>query len=205
MELEELKSAWAQYDKRLSQNLTFNEELLRSINFEKYTQALRKPLNLDLLNIFIQVIAIGYITFSSIRLSNEIPYFLIGLMSALMCIISMIFSVVKVIRLNKLFYYHICITDYQKKITELRVLIMRLRKLEYVIAAILGITLLPLFLKANSGIDLLGNLTVLIPAICFAIGFGYAIGIWLNLFFYDKGLMDADKFLSIIDKFGKEE
>jgi len=205
MELEDLKSAWAQYDKKLSKHLNINVELLKSINFEKYNCALRKPLNLELLNMFIQAIAISFVTVFSIRLSNEIPYFVLGLIGAFVCTISLVFSAVKVTRLNKLFYNHLSITNYQKNLTELRILIMRFRKIEYVIAAIIGITLFPLFIKANSGIDLLGNLTVLIPAIFFALGFGYAIGIWLNVFYYDKALKDAGKFLGIIDKFGKEE
>ena len=82
---------------------------------------------------------------------------------------------------------------------------MRLRKIEYVIAAILGITLFPLMVKATAHIDLLGNLTVFVPAIACALGFGFALGIWLNMFVYDKGMKDAENFLTIIDKFGKEE
>ena len=188
MEFEDLKSAWAQYDKKLTKHLNINEKILRSINFEKYIFALRKPLNLELLNMFIQAIVISFATVFSIRLSNEIPYLLTGVIGTLVCTISLVFSVIKVIRFNKLFYSCLSIIDYQKKLTELRILIMRFRKIEYVIAAIIGITLLPLFVKANSGIDLLGNLTLLMPAIFFALGFGYAIGIWLNIFLYDKGL-----------------
>jgi len=205
MELDDLKSAWAQYDKKLSKTLNLNEELLRSINFEKYNQALKKPMNLELLNIFIQVFMIGLVTVFSIRLSNEILYFLTGLISALMCTISLIFSAVKANRFYKLFYYQLSITNFQKDLTHLRILIMRLRKIEYVIAAIIGITLFPLMVKATTGIDLLGNLTVLIPAICCALGFGYAIGIWLNIIVYDKGIKDAEMFLRMVEKFGKEE
>jgi hypothetical protein len=205
MELDDLKGAWAQYDKKLSKNLKLNEELLKSINFEKYNHALKKPMNLELLNIFIQVFMIGLVTVFSIRLSNEILYFLTGLIGALMCTISLIFSAVKANRFNKLFYYHLSVTNFQKDLTHLRILIMRFRKIEYVIAAIIGITLFPLMVKATTKIDLLGNLTVLIPAICCALGFGYAIGIWLNMIVYDKGIKDAEMFLSMVDKFGKEE
>jgi len=205
MELDDLKSAWAQYDKKLSKNLIINEELLKSINFEKYNHALKKPMNLELLNIFIQVFMIGLVTVFSLRLSNEIPYLLTGLIGALMCTISLIFSAVKVNRFNKLFYYHLSITNFQKDLTHFRIFIMHLRTIEYVIAAIMGITLFPMMVKATSDIDLLGNLTVLIPAICCALGIGYAFGICLNIFVYDKGIEDADKFLSIIVKFESEE
>lgn len=205
MELDDLKGAWAQYDKKMSKNLKLNEELLRSINFEKYNHALKKPMNFELLNIFIQVFMIGLVIVFTIRLSNDTLYFLTGLISTLMCTISLIFSAIKATRFNKLFYYHLSIINFQKDLTHLRILIMRIRKIEYVIAAIIGITLFPLMVKATTGIDLFGNLTVLIPAICCALGFGYAIGIWLNMIVYDKGIKDAEMFLSLIDKFGKEE
>jgi hypothetical protein len=205
MELDDLKGAWAQYDRKLSKNLTVNEELLRSINFGKYNHALRKPMNLELLNIFIQVFMIGLSTFFLIRLSSEIVYFLTGLIGVLMCTISLVFSIGKAARLNKLFYYHLSITDFQKDFSHLRILIMRLRKIEYIIAAIIGITLFPLIVKATAHIDLLGNLTLLIPGILCSLGLGYALGIWLNLFVYDNGIKEAELFLSMIDKFGRDE
>ncbi|HLP75182.1 MAG TPA: hypothetical protein VK155_19930 [Bacteroidales bacterium] len=204
-ELNDLKSAWAQYDKRLDKALRLNEELLRSINLDKYNRALKKPINLELLNIFIQVIMIGLVVVFTFRLSNEISYFIIGLISSAVCLISLTFSSVKVYRFSNLSYSQLSITHFQKDFAQLRIFIMRLRKIEYVMAAILGITLFPLMVKATAGIDLLGNLTVLIPAICCALGLGYAIGIWLNLIVYDKGLKDAEKFLSLIDNFAKEE
>lgn len=205
MELDDLKGAWAQYDKKLSKNLNINEELLRSINFEKYNHALRKPMNLELLNIFIQIFMIGLSTFFLISLSGEIIYFLTGLIGVLMCTISLIFSAVKATRLNNLFHYHLSITNFQKDFSYLRILIIRFRKIEYVIAAIIGVTLFPLIIKATTDIDLLGNFTLLIPGLCCVLGFGYAIGIWLNLIVYDKGIKDAEVFLSMIDKFSTEE
>jgi hypothetical protein len=205
MELDDLKGAWAQYDKKLSKNLKLNEELLRNINFEKYNHALKKPMNFELLNVFIQVLMIVGVIVFTIRFSDDTIYFLTGLISTLMCTISLIFSVIKVTRFNKLFYYHLSVTNFQKDLIHLRILIMRMRKIEFVIAAIMGITLFPLIVKATTGIDLFGNLTVLIPALCCALGFGYAIGIWLNIIVYDKGIKDAEMFLSLIDKFDKEE
>lgn len=205
MELDDLKGAWAQYDKKLSENLKLNEELLRSINFEKYNNALKKPLNLELLNIFIQLFMIVFLTFFLIRLSNEIQYFLTGLIGALLCGISLVFSVVKAFRINKLFYYHLSIMDFQKDLTHLRIFIMRLRKIEYVMAALLGITILPFLIKATAHIDVFGYLPLLIPGICCALGIGFVVGILLNMKVYDKGIKDAEIFLSAIAKFEKEE
>jgi len=205
MELEELKGAWAQYDKKLSKNLKLNEELLRSINFEKYNHALRKPMNLELLNIFIQLFMIGFLTVFLVRLSNEIQYFLTGLIGALLCGISLVFSIVVAIRINRILYRQLSIMDFQKDLTHLRILIMRLRKIQYVVAALIGITTFPFIIKATAHIDIFEYLSILIPGICFALGIGFAIGILLNMNVYDKGLKDAELFLKEIAKFEKEE
>jgi hypothetical protein len=205
MELDDLKGVWAQYDKKLSENLKLNDELLKLMNFEKHNHALRKPLNLELLNIFIQIFMIGFLTFFLIRLSNEIQYFFTGLIGALLCGISLVFSVVKATRFNRLLYYHLSIMNFQKDITLLRIFIMRLRRIEYVMAALMGITIFPFIIKATANINIFGDLSLLIPGMCCVLGIGFAIGILLNMNVYDKGLKDAEMFLSLIAKFEKDE
>ncbi len=204
MELDELKGAWASYDKKLSANLRLNEELLRSISFEKFNHAMKKPMYLELLNIVIQFLAVMMLIVITIRLSSEMPYLLLGIFSALVCTSSLVFSVVKAIRFGKLQNYDVGITEFQKDFTRLRIFIMRLRKIEYVLAALIGITLFPLMLKAVLGIDLLGNLIFVLVGIFCTIGVGYAVGTWLNLFIYDKGLKDAELFLRTIKKYDEE-
>jgi len=205
MELDDLKSVWSQYDKKLSKNLKLNEELLKSINFEKYNHALRKPLYLELLNIFIQLFMIGFLIFFLIRLSNEIQHFLTGLIGALLCGISLGFSVIKAIRFNRLLYCHLSIMDFQKDLTHLRIFIMRLRKIEYVMAALIGLSIFPFLIKATAHIDIFGYLSLLLLGICCSLGIGFAIGTLLNMRVYDKGLKDAEMFLKEIAKFEKDE
>jgi hypothetical protein len=205
MELDDLKGAWAQYDKKLNESLKLNEALLKSINFEKYNHALRKPMNLEMLNIFIQLFMIGFLTVFLVRLSNEIQYFLTGLIGALLCGISLVFSVVMAIRFNRLLYHHLSIMDFQKDLMHLRIFIMRLRKIQYIMAALIGITIFPFLIKATAHIDIFGYLSLLIPGICCVLGIGFAIGILLNMNVYDKGLKDAEMFLKEIAKFEKDE
>jgi hypothetical protein len=204
MELDELKQAWAQYDEKLSTHLKLNEELLKSINFEKLSHALRKPLNLELLNVVIQFFAVLMVVVFTIRLMNETPYLLAGTISALVCASSLILSSVKASLFHRLLNYHESITGFQTGFARLKILIARLRKIEFVLAGLIGITLFPLMIKAVADVDLLGNLTIIIPGILLVMGTGYAIGSWLNIFIYDKGLEDAERFLGIIKEFGEE-
>jgi hypothetical protein len=50
----------------------------------------------------------------------------------------------------------------------------------------------------------LENLSLVIPGIVFTVGLGYMVGIWLNLFLYDKGLKEAETFLDIVEKYSLE-
>lgn len=204
MELDELKSAWAQYDKILSKNLKLNEELLRSIKFDKFNHAIRKPLDLELLNMVIQFIAILMVTMFTVRLSNEIPYYIAGIFSTLLCATSLAFSAVKATRFYKLLNFNIRITAFQKEFTQLRIFIIRLRKIEHVLAGLIGVLLFPLLMKAVAGVDLLGNHAIIIPGIIATLAIGFAIGTWLNLFIYDKGLKEAEKFLDLIKNYEEE-
>ena len=47
MELDELKSAWAQYDKKLSKSLELNVELLKKLNVDRSKSELQKPLRAE--------------------------------------------------------------------------------------------------------------------------------------------------------------
>ena len=48
MELDDLKGAWAQYDKKLSANLKFNEELFKKLNLDKSRREMSGPLNYEI-------------------------------------------------------------------------------------------------------------------------------------------------------------
>lgn len=205
MELEDLKNAWSKYDQKLSKNLNLNEELLRTINYDKYNFAVKKPMKLELLNISIQLFMIIFLIPNIIRLSNESLYLIAGIISILLCAISLLFSVAKAKRFNKISYYHLSVTELQKDLAMLRILIIRLRKIEYALSALIGITLFPLLIKIIGNINILDNYYFLIFGISCTIGLGFAIGSWLNLFIYDKGLKDAENFLKLIDKFENED
>jgi hypothetical protein len=204
MELNELKLAWAEYDRKLSERLVLNKSFLRSFHLEKYSDALRKPVALELINIVIQAGMAGFATVCAISLSDDIRYLLAGLAGALLCISSLALSAYKVVRFNSLVRFDTGIIDYQKNLMRLRLFIMRLRKTEYIGAPILGITLFPVIIRVTSGTDIIGNLTVIIPWLAVALGSGIALGVWLNMRVYDKGIRDAEMFLELIAAFENE-
>ena len=57
MELDDLKNAWTQYDKKLAVNLKFNEDLLRKMNLNNSKKELQKPLIYELIGHFKRLVA----------------------------------------------------------------------------------------------------------------------------------------------------
>jgi len=55
MELDDLKNIWAQYDKKLSDNLKLNEDLLRRMNLDKSKQEMQKPLNYKIASVILNL------------------------------------------------------------------------------------------------------------------------------------------------------
>jgi hypothetical protein len=204
MELNELKLAWAEYDKKLSEKLKLNEEILRSIHLEKSADSLRKPARLEKLNFIIAAVVVPIIAFCAINLDDETLYLTASLSCATLCLLSLVMSGIKVSHFNKLFRNEGEIVGYQRDLMHLRQLIMRFRIVEYAIVPLLLMTLLPVLVKVMAGIDLINNLNLFLPMLIISVGISFAFGAWLNLKIYDKGLRDAQKFLDLIDRFEKE-
>jgi hypothetical protein len=128
MELDELKQIWSQYDKKLNENLKFNEELLKKMNLNRAKQELQKPFNCELINMTIMFFTIVFVIAFSIRLIAEIQFSLTGFVGVLLGIIYLIFSIIKANRFAKIDYYNSTIVKLQKDLTLLKTFILRLRK-----------------------------------------------------------------------------
>jgi hypothetical protein len=205
MELDELKQIWSQYNKKLNENLKFNEELLRKMNLNKAKQELQKPFTLELINICIMFFTIVFVIGFSIRLREEIQFSLTGFAGVLFGIIYLVFSIIKANRFTKIDYYNSTIVKLQKDLTLLKTLILRLRKIELIILPFLVIAILPIAVKVINNIDIFGKPLLFIFEVCFILGISYLVGFWTNKNIYDKKMKDAEMFLKEIDYFEKEE
>jgi len=131
MELEDLKSAWVQYDKKLTQNLKFNEELLRKINLEKSKKEMNTPLTYELISVTISVIFLLYIAFATIRFSNEFKFLLPGLITSIIVAIWVYNSVSKIRLLSNIDYYYSPIVELQKSVNIFKLKYQKYKKIEF--------------------------------------------------------------------------
>lgn len=205
MELDDLKGAWERYDKKLTENLKFNEELLRKMNLNNSKSEMQKPLIYEIVGIAVSSLLIVYVAATSIRFINEPKYCIPGFVSAITGLILFIFAIIKTNKFLSVDYYGSSVLKLQKNITTLNKLVLRLRKFELILFPLLILPLLPLLYKAIHNIDIYKNIKLFAIEIILILGIGFPFALWINKHLYDEKFKNAERFLKEIDNFESEK
>jgi hypothetical protein len=205
MELDDLKGAWAQYDTKLSKNLKLNEELLKKMNMNNSKHELQKPLKIEIGNIVWGFLLVVYVTSSSVRFIEELRFSIPGFLSAIIGLVYLIFSTIKVNRFLRVDYFGSSIVKLQKDIAELSTLILRLRKFEFILMPILLISIFPVVFKSVLNVDIYENIKLFALEVIFCIVISILVSIWGSRHFVDKKINNAKKELEELVKFENEE
>ncbi len=205
MELDELKSAWTQYDKKLTENLKLNEELIRKMNLNHSKKEMQKPLFSELLNLTTMFICVVYFTASSIRFINEPKFCIPGFIIVALCLVIVVFSVIKTNRILNIDYYGTSLIELQKDISNLKKLILILRKYEFYSILIFLIVIFPISFKSILNIDIYQNIKLYAIEVIMASCISFPLTIWINKYLYDKKIENVEKLLDDLNRFEKEE
>lgn len=205
MELEELKKSWSEYDKKLNDNLKLNETLLRRMNLDKSKREIHKPYVYEITSFVVLFLTIAVVSGLSIQLLGNTKFCITGFTAVVVCLLYLIFSIMKINKFSKIDYYNSTVIKLQKDISLLKSLILRLRKVELILLPILIITILPILFKVIHGINIFENLVPFIIKIGIFLGICYPVSFWINRNLYDKKIKDVEIFLSDIENYEKEE
>jgi len=205
MEIEELKSAWAQYDKKLTQNLKLNEELLRKMNLEKSRKEMNTPLTYEIISIIIGVIFLLFIGSATIRYSNEIKFLLPGVITSVIVAIWVFNSFSKIRLLSNIDYYYSSIVELQKSINTFNQKYQKYKKFELYSIPIFAISAFPILGIAMRNFDIYDHPIRFIIGIVISFILGYPGTIWIYKNLYDKKIRNTSKFLNDLSRFEKEE
>jgi hypothetical protein len=205
MELDELKQIWSQYDKKLNENLKFNEEIFKRMNLGKAKQELQKPLNMELWNIAIIFLTSIFVAAFSVKLINQPQYSVTGFAGVLIGIVYLLSSIRKAKRFAGIDYYNSTIVNLQKELVLLKTMVIRLKKIEFILLPFLIIFILPIAFKVVNHMDIYKKLWLYVLEITIILGVSYPAGIWIYKNIYDKKMKDAELFLKEIENFEKED
>jgi len=209
MELDELKVAWSQIDKRLRDNLKLNEDLLEKMTLGKSKMEMKEILSNEILSVVIISLFLLLFGFVTCRFTSEMKFFIPGTVLCLFSIMELILSINKVNDLTKIDYFNSPVVELQKALNKFRQKTMLFRKIEYCSIPIFVISFIPIFNKTVLNNDMfnktLPNIIGIIVGITVGLVIYYPLAIWIYKIGYDNKIKSASDFLKELKKFEKEE
>lgn len=204
MEIDELKAAWSQYDKKLTQNLRFNEEILRKMNLEKSKKELQKPLLYEISGVVIGFVCTVLLTSISIRFIGEPKYAIPGFLASFIGAAFTVFAIIKTNKFMNIDYYGSSVLKLQKDVALLNKLVLCMRKFELLLFPLLVIPAIIVLIKFMYNIDIYTNTQLFIIEVVLILVIGYPLLFWVNKQLYDKKFKNTELFLKEIKEFEAE-
>lgn len=204
MELDDFKAAWAQYDEKLTENLKFNEELLKNMNLDKSNREFNKLLTYEIVSVVLVGLFLVYISAATIKFASEIKFLMSGIVSIISLLPLLLFAIIKTNMLSKIDYYNASVVDLQKSINLFNQKYLVFRKLELFIFPLYVISTAPILAKAARNFDFFVHIERYGVGVFLALVIGYPLLFWIYKNWYDKKIQHTKRFLEEINKFEKE-
>jgi len=205
MELEDLKKVWTDYDKKLTENLKTNNELIRKMNLNNAKSTMDTPKRIEIVNVVFGFAFVLYVIFYTMEFSADYRLLISGVLTSIWFIISMILSIRLLNCITKVDFYNDSILKIQKQLNEFRKMYLIIKKYGLYTGPILVISMLPITVKALTGIDIFQVPIRYAIAVGLCLIVGYPISIWTYKNWYENKMIDTDRFLEEITRFEKEE
>ena len=204
MELDDFKTAWAKYDRKLTENLKLNEELLKKLNLDKSKREMSSPLNYEIGSAIITFLLVLFLGGATIRFASDLRYSIPGLIATLLTLFGFVSSLIKINTITKIDFNNASVIALQKSINILKQKVLLYRKVEYYVFPIYAISFAPIFLKAYKNIDIFSKSHAFIIWILIALIIYYPLAIWYYKIGYDAKLKNTSDFLDELSRFEKE-
>lgn len=204
MELDDLKTTWALYDKKLIENLKFNEELLRKMNLEKSKREMNSPLTYEIISLAAGIIFLLYIASATVRFSTEFKFLLPGLITIFTFIVYLYLSFTKIRLLSNIDFYNSPVIELQKSINLFKQKYLLFKKYELYVFPVFAISVSPVLAKAMRDFDLYAHPYRFVIAIILSLILYYPLAIWFYKNLFDKKVRNTTTFLDELIRFEKE-
>lgn len=205
MELDELKKCYNEYDKKLTENLKLNEELLKKMSIENYRKEIKKPFIYEIINLVLCFFIFIYFITCSFQVIEDMKYSLSGFASATIILLFLISAFVKVNKFAKLDYYNNSIMKLQRDLNDIKRVILFTRRIELFILPIVIVSMFPILFKLIYNINIYTNLTLFASMIIIFLIVCFFLAVWINRNIYDRKLQSARDFLEELNRFENDD
>lgn len=203
MELEEIKSAWAQYNTNLQKNLKLNEQILNEIVRGKAQKAINTTIAYEVFSLVTYVVLFFVIIVATVRLAREPVYLIIGTVSILTSAPYVFNSIQRYRLFSRLNFNNVSIIELQKSLAYVNKKFIQSKKVELLLFPVVFLSSAAIFVKFFRHFDI-----AFVPLNFFVLAggllVGYALAIWAYKHYYENKLNNANEYLNELEKFEKE-
>jgi len=204
MELEELKRSWELYDKKLTESLKLNEELLRRSNLDRSRREMNTPLALVTFDTICALIFAVFFLAATLRYGNEWRYLLTGGFSTLFMLTLLFLDIKMLGMLRRIDYYNTSVLSLQKQLSSFQKMFNNYKRTGLYLLPLAIISIFPIIVKILNGHDAMDYPGSLIFNYLIILGISYPLLIWIFRHFFEKKIKAAKQFLSELKEFEKE-
>lgn len=204
MELEDLKNAWLEYDKKLSENLKTNNELIKRMNLNNAKSSMDTPKRYEIINVILGFVFVLLVIHYAFKFSADIKFLLSGVFTLLWSIMSLILSIRLLNSIGKLDFNNDSIIKIQKQLISYKKRYFDSKKIMSLTGPLFVIVSTPLISMAIVGVNIFLFPIVYAIAVAVALLIGYPVAVWINKNWYVNKIMDTNKFLEELNSFEKE-
>lgn len=205
MDINEFKSAWLQHDRKLSENLSINETLLKKVNLDRTRKELNKPLLYEIVSFFFFIVLIPVFTFLTVRYRSESNMLVSGLFALASLVLGLLLCIKKIRLFYRIDYFTQPVLQLQERLAMLKSGILSARKLEVLLLLpVLFFTAMTLMLRYMLGIDLFEDISFFLPLILPGLLVAWGGTLFLNKYLYDKKISNASALLKELKNYQLE-
>jgi len=139
-------------------------------------------------------------------MSEDSLFSIPGFISVLLAVGFMTMGIIRIKKMLNLDYDNTSIVTLQKKLAQTKVLVLKFRKIEYLMLPFYTITLAPILLKGLLDQDIYSMIQQTYMQVIVAIGIVVIVllTLWSNKFYYDRKLKSAEQSLFELIKYEKD-
>lgn len=205
MELEDLKQAWSDYDKKLNENLQTNKKLLSEMNLDRAKAEMDTPRKYELGSLIIGVLFLLYVLSSTVRFAGDTKLLVSGILTSIWCLIMTWLTVYKLKSLTNLDFYNTGLLEIQKKMVTVTKRYLLSKRFEIYGFPFFAIVAAPILAKALRGFYLFNHPERYIIAIGGALLLGYPLVLWIYKHWYKNKVDKVERFMSELTNFESEQ
>lgn len=205
MDINEFKSAWLQHDRKLTENLSINETLLKKVNMDRSRKELNKPLIYEIVSFFFFIILIPVFIFLAVLYRSESNMLICGILATVALVLGLVLCVKKIRLFYRIDYFDQPVIQLQERLALLKSGILSARKIEvFFLLPTLFITALVLMLRYLRGIDLFEDISFFLPLILPGLLVTIVGTVFINKYLYDKKIKNVEHLLMELKAYQQE-